>query len=127
MEQTWESTGNGELVHDRETLEARQTAIGSLPAALTASFGVVPAVLRSLGIGHGLQLALRPQGYSGPVASVDLSRAMDRKVTEWHAGLAAGYLWPTNTGKIQGWFGGQVGGGFIRQSINDTPDRKVAS
>ena len=89
--------------------------------------GLSPSVAGDVPLLRGLTIGLRPGRAHGPAASLDVLTAGDGPVREWRLQLGGGWLWSIGKGKVRGWGGAVLNGGWLHQSVSGLPDRDSAA
>jgi hypothetical protein len=102
----------------------RRVAGGS---QLLAGVGATTAVASAFTASEAIRIGLRPGGRHGLALSVDLTRAAQAGIAEWHGVATAGWMWTARLGPARGWAGAVGGGGAIAQTASGQSARWSAA
>jgi hypothetical protein len=85
---------------------------------LLVGVGASSTVASEFGVSNAARIALRPGGRTGLALSLDVARAAQTGIGEWHGFASAGWLWAARRGRARGWIGAIAGGGMIAQTTD---------
>jgi hypothetical protein len=97
--------------------ERERRPISPAPLHWVAAAGLSSSVASGLGPSHGLRFALLSGAATGPLAGIDVLRAVDGRVEEWRAAVRAGWMWSVGSGDVVGRLGATAGAGLVQQTL----------
>jgi hypothetical protein len=92
--------------------------------ALVLAGGLSNGIADVATVTHGVSLGFWPGQGRGLVLSASGLVAYEGALSEWHLSASAGFIWPLGSGRLHGFGGGLLKGGFLIQAVEAGPDRQ---